>query len=188
MRSNAEQPDDLRTLTELLLIGNTLDPNIQLELDVPSLQGGKLPLLDLKVWVHNNKIRHEFYKKPMASRHLILSRSALSDRTKHDSIFQEGMRRMWNCDQDTTKERLHDILGEFSNAMRLSGYSWAFRNNIIGGILERKRQVEREITEGRKIRYRTRKEIDIGKNNKKGRLIEVSFGVAPFIMLKIRSL
>ena len=60
---NAEQPDDLRTLTELLKIGNTLDSNIQLELDVPSLQGGKLPLLDLKVWIQNNKIRHEFYKK-----------------------------------------------------------------------------------------------------------------------------
>ena len=61
---NVNIEDDLRTFQELVAVGNSLDLNIQLELDVPSLHDdGKLPILDLKVWIEDNQIRHIFYKK-----------------------------------------------------------------------------------------------------------------------------
>ena len=50
--SRDDEPDDIRTLRILCDIGNTIDPAIQLELDAPSMhEDGKLPILDIKVWV-----------------------------------------------------------------------------------------------------------------------------------------
>ena len=45
------KPADQRTFEVIRQIGNSIHPNIQLEVDVPSkYQDSKLPILDLKVW------------------------------------------------------------------------------------------------------------------------------------------
>ena len=94
--------DDIRTFKVLCQIGNTIDPNIQLEPDAPSLHGdGILPILDLKVWVENGTIRHRHYRKEVASKKVIMERSAVSNRTKRDTLFQEGIRRIRNMDTRT---------------------------------------------------------------------------------------
>ena len=107
------EPDDIRTLRILCDIGNTIDPSIQLEFDAPSMhQDGKLPILDIKVWVEEGRIRHRFYRKEVASDRVIMERSAVSTRTKRDTLFQEGLRRHRNMDGGSTEEEVKEGLGE----------------------------------------------------------------------------
>ena len=167
---NSDLPDDLRTFKELLAIGNSLDTNIQLELDVPSLHNdNKLPILDLKVWVENGILRHEFYKKEVASKHVILQRSAISDNVKRETLFQEGLRRLRNCDTLTDTETIRQVLGEYSNCMRMSGYGPRIRRDILKGTLDRSKTNEEEIRQGLRKRFRNRAEIETGKQNATGK-------------------
>ena len=65
---------DKRTMLLFMAVGNSIHPSIQLEVDYPSQHGdGKLPVLDLKMWVEENEknreqrgyqvVMHEFYAK-----------------------------------------------------------------------------------------------------------------------------
>ena len=75
------EADDIRTFRVLCQIGNTIDPNIQLEPDAPSLhEDGKLPILDLKVWIEEGRIRHQFYKKEVASKRVLIDAEVSSIR------------------------------------------------------------------------------------------------------------
>ena len=167
---NINLPDDIRTFQELLAIGNTLDVNIQLELDVPSHhQDNKLPILDLKVWVEGNRLRHQFYRKEVATNQLILQRSAISNRIKRDTLFQEGIRILRNCDIRTDTKDMREVLGGFCNRMRISGYGPKTRKDIIRGVLERSKVMEENIRNGTMKRYRNRDEIIASKESSKGR-------------------
>ena len=77
-------------------------------------------------------MEYKFYKKPVTTPYLILSRSALPTKIKWASLVQEGVRRLVNTrrqlDWDTIKT---DILSEFSWAMKISGYSEKFRLDVI---------------------------------------------------------
>ena len=67
------EPDDIRTFRIMCEIGNTIGPVIQLEFDAPSMHHeGKLPILDIKVWIEEGKIRHSFYRKEVASNRVIM--------------------------------------------------------------------------------------------------------------------
>ena len=50
---------------------------------------GRLPILDLEVWVEDDIIRHQFFKKSMASRKLVQAKSAFST-GMNCSILVEG--------------------------------------------------------------------------------------------------
>ena len=55
-------PEDQWTLLQLKSIANTLDINIQMEVDTPSMnESGRLPVLDLELFITENQIRHSFY-------------------------------------------------------------------------------------------------------------------------------
>ena len=96
-------------------------PAIQLELDGPSIhEDGKLPILDIKVWVEDFRIRHSFYRKQDASNRVIMERSAVFMRTKRDTLFQEGLRRLTNMDVMSTHGELKEVLSEFSYIMMVS--------------------------------------------------------------------
>ena len=103
---------DERTMALIKQVGNDIHPSIQLELDYPSKhqdihpsiqleldypskhQDGKLPILDLKVWVESREkkterqvgkvpmIMYEFQSTYMDSKAVINARSALSWSTK----------------------------------------------------------------------------------------------------------
>ena len=88
-------PDDQHTFWILTAIGITIDSNIQLEFDVPSLHTkGKLPILDLEVWLEGDIIRHQCYRKDIATKYIIHARTALGNSTKRNSFFQEGLKRV----------------------------------------------------------------------------------------------
>ena len=55
---------------------------------------GKLPILDLKVWLEKNedgvKVKHEFYKKPMASKFTLKKGTAYPKKQNQSSISRRS--------------------------------------------------------------------------------------------------
>ena len=92
---------DLFTFKILQEIANLIHPLIQWMIDCPSMnEDGKVPCLDLKVWVENGRIKHQFFKKSMASPFMVLTKSALPSQTKRATLFMECMRHRVNCSTD----------------------------------------------------------------------------------------
>ena len=96
------RPSDQRTAEVVRDLANTIMPGmLELEEDYPSKHvSEKLPILDLHVWTENNQILHTFYQKPVASKKVIMARSALPTSTKRSILVQEGLRRLRNTSPD----------------------------------------------------------------------------------------
>ena len=62
--------------------------------DVTTKLEGCLPVLDMKIWMKDDKIVHTFYKKQVASPFTIMKQSAISNTIKKSTLFQEGLRRI----------------------------------------------------------------------------------------------
>ena len=143
--SYASLPPDQRTFQILKDISNSIDRNIQMEFDVPSLHSSnRVPVLDLEVWVDvENKIQHSFYSKPISSPYTILYRSAVPAQVKRNSLLQEGLRRIRNYSESVTDQERNEILSKFMNSLRISGYNTKYRYELLNGILNRVEQVEK---------------------------------------------
>ena len=151
IRKDSEMSDDARTFLILRQIADSIDPDIQWEEDVPSNHGsGKLPCLDMELWYDSQEQRvfHQFFKKSMSSKFLILQRSAVSKTTKRNAIFQEGIRRLMNCSPELNWETKSTHLSLFSHAMMISGYDENFRRQIIKGVIHRYKQITSQVSEG----------------------------------------
>ena len=106
---------DVRTAKVLNQIANKLEPNIQMTYDVPSLHADKkMPVLDLKVWVEDNKVKYTFKKKEVSSKYTMMKRLALSDSVKRDTCFMEAVRRILNMSDNLTSSKTITHLNEFS--------------------------------------------------------------------------
>ena len=118
-------------------MANSICPIIQMTEDCPGLNpDGKLPILDLKVWTNEDgKILHEFYRKEMASRHLMLARSAMPEKMKRVSLTQEALRILRNTSTEVPWERVAEMLTDFCLRMKISGYSEKYRETIIHSAL-----------------------------------------------------
>ena len=116
---------DERTMALIKQVGNDIHPSIQLEVDYPSThQDGKLPILDLKVWVESREkkterevgkvsvILHEFHSKFMTSKAVINARSALSWSTLRTVLTQEVLRVLMNCSKLLPWERVVENVNE----------------------------------------------------------------------------
>ena len=67
-----------------------METDISWTYDVPPLnEGGKIDVLDLKMWSHDDVIFFEFYEKGMASLFFNLRNSALSWHTKEKTLAGE---------------------------------------------------------------------------------------------------
>ena len=80
-------------------MADSIHPMIQLEEDYPSQHlDGKIPILDLKVWVREEEhqedrerkveLFYHYYRKPMSNWLLIPANSALSAATKRTALTQ----------------------------------------------------------------------------------------------------
>ena len=110
-------------------------------------------------------IRHSFFKKEVASNKVIMYRSAVSIRTKRDTLFQEGLRRLRHMDDSCTDEEVNYVMAEFCHSMMVSGYSAGTRWDIVKGVMERMDVINEEIRAGTRIRFRNRSEIDEMRSN-----------------------
>ena len=118
-----------------------------------------LPVLDLGLKVVNNKVISHFYLKPMSSPYQMLYTSAIPQKTKRDSLLQEGLRRLRNFSTGVPEAIKNDCMSRFMNSLRISGYDQKFRYELLKGIQAREAQIEQEINSGNRVRYRSREQI-----------------------------
>jgi hypothetical protein len=123
---------DVVTFEVIKQIINTIDPDIQMTGEVPSQSpGGKVPVLDLAMYMKDNRVMFTFYSKPMATRYVIPERSAHPNRVKRTTLIQEGVRRLLNVSPDLPDSVREEVMTEFDVKMRFSGYNKKFRWNVL---------------------------------------------------------
>ena len=85
----SDMEDDLRSFSVLKDIADTLDSDIKMSVDVPSLhESRRVPVLDLEVFIdEDNFIQHSFYKKTISNPRVNLYTSAISAKSKRDSLL-----------------------------------------------------------------------------------------------------
>ena len=92
--SDLEKNDNMsgteRSAKLISQIANSINGNIQVTIDTPERDSeGRLPVLDLKVWIMNNNVVYTFYKKKVSSFYTILRRSAISDNIRRPCCFEK---------------------------------------------------------------------------------------------------
>ena len=123
-------------------MANNIHPMIQLDEDHQhNHQDGKLPILDLKVWVSedksgNQRLRWQYYRKPMANWLLLPAESAMSLVTKRTTLTQYGLRILRNTSLEISWDVKAEMLSEFCERMKDSGYNQKFRAQVIDSILK----------------------------------------------------
>ena len=146
-------------LANTLAIANTIAPMIRMKEDVSSNHhSGKLPILDLEVWISENRIYHQFYKKQMASRKVVQAHSAFSTSKKRSILVEEGQRRLKNCSPELDWEQKVVFLNRFSSDMKRSGHTASFRRTIMRRVILKYQTDLANHHEGKKVMFRSRKE------------------------------
>ena len=95
----------------------------------------------------------------MANNKVIMFRLAVSMRTKRDTLFQEGLRRLRHMDAKCMEEEIKGVMTEFSYSVMVSGYPDWTRLDIIKCLMERREIVKQEIRDITRVRFRSRREI-----------------------------
>ena len=123
LMADRDIPADQRTAKIFQSVANSICDFMQVTFDCPSLhESGFMPLLDIQVCMKNrNKILYKFYKKPIATKKVILSNSALPKNVKRASLTEGAIRRLRHTDQSLPWSEVSAILSEYSNELRLSG-------------------------------------------------------------------
>jgi hypothetical protein len=131
--SDRERRKDDITMSVFGDIANTLDPDIEVEVDFPSRHADNmLPILDMKMAMDGeNRVVYKFYKKPMANKHTMMARSALSDRVKRSTMTNEAMRRLLCCSPNLDEASRRAVMEDYARMLRRSGYSERFRHEVI---------------------------------------------------------
>ena len=153
-------PSDVRTIREMVKMANTVCPVIQWTSDCPGEhQDGKMPL-ELKIWIAKEEemrqqIMFEFYRKPMASRALMLARSAMPSRVKRATLTQEALRILKNCSPGVPWSRRAEFLTNFCVRMKISGYKERYRETVITSALAAWQKMQEEDRSGVRPLYRS---------------------------------
>ena len=88
--------------------------------DFPS---GRLPTLDMEIWVEKRRIMYKFWEKPMATKSVIHRESVLSENSKISSLSQEIMRRMKNTSEDVHMKERIEVVDQYCRKLLSSGYA-----------------------------------------------------------------
>ena len=130
-------------------IGNSIHSSIELEVDYLSQhEDGKLPTLDLKVWVETRRqsgreeedglsvVLHEFYAKDVASKCVINARSALPWNSKRTILTQEVLRILLNCSRELPWATVISHVNHMMLRLQYSGYDQKFRAELVRSALK----------------------------------------------------
>ena len=92
---------------------------------------GKLPTLDIKIWIEKMRIWYMFYQKPMCNNIVIQEKSALSDIVKVSSLTEEIVRRLKHTREELPRSYRMETLEDISQKMKNSGHKENFMKRIL---------------------------------------------------------
>ena len=155
LKLDQNTPPDIRMANIFLAIGNTIDKDIQLTADSPSMNDSNyMPLLDTQVTLQTStdfpagEIIFRHYRKPMASKLTIQKDSALPLQQKITILTQEVLRIFRNTHPRSGmfwKKDLGDLMQRLFN----SGWDEAMRTRVLkAGIVGWCKILNKEFNEG----------------------------------------
>ena len=154
-----QQPRSIVVSNLLKEVANSISPMLQFEVDVGSnYNDDRLPILDLKVWKVGHTIRHEFYKKNMASKATLRAGTAYPTSQIRAIMVEEVLRRLRNCSPESTWIEKGKHLTEFALSLKCSGHSEHFRETVFTKAIERFKKQIIDHENGVQDLYRTREE------------------------------
>ena len=129
----AENEND-RLARVLKDIANTVHEDIVMEEDHPGkYPDEKMPILDMKVWMDTNGIiLYQHYQKPMSSKQVMHSQSALSNQCKRSVHTQEVVRRLLNSSVRLNWDtEMAPVITEYMGRMKVAGYGQSYRKSVL---------------------------------------------------------
>ena len=142
-------------------VANSIIPMLKFKEDVCSnYRDGRLPILDLKVWVDGSHqtpvINHTFYKKPMTTKFTLMANTAYPNSQMRAMFLEEILRRLRNCTPSMPKKEKGEHLTEFAMTMKMSGHKEAFRKSVFKQAVKRyEKELDNHIS-GVQDMYRSR--------------------------------
>ena len=134
-------------------MGSSVSHMIKLTWDCPSNnENQKMALLDTEVWVEENKVWYEHYRKPMANPLLMMEMSAMPAKVKRTTMVQEVVRIRRNIRPGLPWDVTVKHLDNFCERMKASGYNENYRFQVLkSGVEGFDKMLEVERSGGRPI-------------------------------------
>ena len=97
---------------------------------------GKLPTLDLEIWVdQQNRFLYKYFEKAMIPNTVLHRHSAIPESTRRATLNQELIRRMINTSEQVEMTTRLEIIDKYAEKLLNSEYPLdQTRNIIIGGL------------------------------------------------------
>ena len=148
--------DEKEMMEKIKSIGDKIHQSIQLEADHPTRhEDGKVPILDLKVWIdERNRIVHEYYMKPVSSKAVVNHKSAMPLRDRRTVITQEILRIVLRCSPLLPWERVKMHVEEYMMRLQFSGYDEHFRKQALNSAAKAYRKIKDKVRRGERPLYR----------------------------------
>ena len=164
-----EKDVDEITMTVFGEIANSVEPNIEVEVDYPSKHEDKMmPILDMKMAINSeNEVKYMFYRKPQTNRFTMMERSALSSRVKRATMSNDALRRLLCCSPNLEEHKRVEVMEEYARMLRRSGYSQKFRHEIISDAVQGFENMQRREQEGGQPVDRPRSYDEEGRRRRK---------------------
>jgi hypothetical protein len=152
------EEDDQRLARVLREIANSVTPEIVMEEDFPSKNPRqKLADLELEVWTDKDGfILYQHYEKPMASKLVMMERSAHSQGCKRSVHVQEIIRRARNCSLRLDWGVATSAITDYMVRMKQGGYSEDYRYSVLCQALKVYRKMRDDHCQGVRPMYRPR--------------------------------
>ena len=170
---NNEDLNDEKSVMEFIQTkANMIDQSIQVTYDYSkNYEDGKLPVLDIKVWIGLNKegvykILHTHYIKEVTSRLVIHEHSAHSPITKFNVCVNEAIRIMKNCSLLLNQNECISHLEYFVKRLIFSGYNHQFRFNVIKAAITKYEKMKQKYNYNEKFFQNLIKERNDGRGKK----------------------
>ena len=115
-------------------VANSVQNGIEMEEDLPSRNpDGKLPILDMEVWLdENNYVVYQHYEKPVASKQIMKEKSAQSSVCKRSVHVNEMMRRILDTSARLNwADHVAPVLTDYCVRMKLAGYDEHYRKKTL---------------------------------------------------------
>ena len=147
VEEDAAKEKDETTMKVFGDIANSIDPDIDVEIDFPSQHPSKmLAILDMQMGMLNNKVQYMFYRKPMANNYTMMANSAVSDRVKRSTMTNEALRRLLSCSTNLEEHKKVEVMEEYARLLRRSGYSERFRHEVISDAIRGHQKLLQEVS------------------------------------------
>ena len=169
IESDQEKEVDKITMTLFGEIANSVEPNIEVEVDYPSKhEDNMMPILDMKMAINSeNEVKYMFYRKPQSNRFTMMARSALSSRVKRATMSNDALRRLLCCSPNLEENKRVEVMEEYARMLKRSGYSQKFRHEIISDAVQGFENMQRREQEGGQPVDRPRSYDEEGRRRRK---------------------